>query len=440
MDLYDQGLIKFPNDFDLAYNKARLQLEITQQPALIENIGLALVDLLRQTLDSHRYALRLNAEDANILFNTGQVLVSLAELLSDDGDAVQAVLFLQESLELLSACLSRQEMLYEQQRMVPDEAEAGGVPLETSDGSTLESRVSEETALLETAVSERDLLDTVHASVSALTTLVSLAEQPTLQIYSDMAQMLTEKKAPYFMSLLPDDLQEAVRFAPALDRAIFIAALADAQYSFFMIELETYSNNLETFALPGKDKSARALSAEATARTELSQSVIDRFENSSDLPADVCWKQLSLAQDLYTKATKLETTEAKERKADVYLSKGSLELTRHHLVTMPNSQLSDAIKRSAKTLMQNASTYFKGAAQLARSDGDAEIELKAKQRWLIATDIASVLYDVEPKEQPPFEGNSDTARDHLLKALRDCVNEGLISAALGDVIVERVLR
>ena len=441
LEIYDRGLTKFPNDFDLAYNKARLQLEITQQPALIEHVGLPLIDLLSQTLESHRHALRISEEDPNALFNTSQVLISLAELLSDDGETLQAIALLQESLELLSACLTRQEMLFEQQRMEPEEDDQGGVSLDAGDETALESHVSEETASLESAITAVDLLDTLHASLSALTTLVSLTDQSTLQTYSDMAQALTEKKAPYYVSLLPNDLQESAHFTTILDRAIFIAAFADAQYSFYMIDLRGYMSHLEAFDVPGKNENVHALCSEAAARTELSQTVLDRFESSSDLPADIadiCWRQLNLAQELYTKATKLETKDAKDRKADIYLSKGSLELVRHHLITMPNVSFPDAIKRSARTLTQNASTYFKGAAQIARSEGDADLELKAKQRWLIATEVASVLYHAEPKEEPPFEGNSVGARENLLQALSECVNEALMSADLSEAIAKRI--
>ena len=115
--MYDKGLQKHPSSFDLAYNKARLELEITQQPALVEHVGLPLVDLLQQTLESHRYALKLNEENPDVLFNTSQVLISLAEQLSEGGRSPEAIPLLQQSLELLSACLSRQEMLLEQRAL-----------------------------------------------------------------------------------------------------------------------------------------------------------------------------------------------------------------------------------------------------------------------------------------------------------------------------------
>lgn len=439
LEIYDRGLQRFPSSFDLAYNKARLQFEITQQPSLVDHLGLPLVDLLQQTLQSHRYALRLNEENPDVLFNTSQVLTSLAEQLSEAEDSQNAVSLLQEALELLSACLSRQEMLLEQQQMDFEDVGDGGVPLDPNEkaASTSGSDMSEQIASIETPITAADLLDTVHASLSALTTVVPLAEQSALQTYGDMAQGLTEKRAASYVSLLPADLQDVARFKVALDRAIFIAAFADAQYDHDMIELETYSQRLDEFNIRGKAQSAHALSAEAEGRTELVLSALDRFEGSPDLPATLCWKQLSLAQDLYSQATKLNTEDAKERKAHVYESKGNLELLRYRLASTPGSPLSDSIQSSAKTLIQNAQTYFKGAAQLAKSDGDADATSKALQRWLIAGHIGAFLYNVELK-QPPSEVKPGTASSGLVGTLRDCIEEGLIDTALGEKILERM--
>ena len=183
LEIYDMGLQRHPTSFDLAYNKARLQFEITQQASLVEHIRLPLGDLLQQTLQSHRYALRLNEESADTLFNLSQVLTSLAEQLSEAGDSFQAVPLLQESLELLSSCLSRQEMLLEQQQMNLEDMDEGGVKLDPNEkpASNSGSDVSEQTASIESPITASDLLDTVHASMSSLTTLAPLVEQSALE-------------------------------------------------------------------------------------------------------------------------------------------------------------------------------------------------------------------------------------------------------------------
>ena len=439
LQVYDDGLKRYPISFDLAYNKARLLLEVTQQPALVDHIGLPLIDLLSKTLEAHRYALRLNEENTDVLFNTSQVLTSLAEQLSEAGQSQHAIPLLQESLEMLSSCLSRQEMLLEQQQQDFDDMDDGGVQLDPDErpSSTGTSDASEQTALVEAPITANDLLDTVHSSLSSLTTLVPMVEQSALQTYGDMTQTLTEKRAPNYISLLPADTQDNAKFSVALDRAIFIAAFADAQYSFMAIELDTYLQQVNAFDIPGKEQSAHALSSEADARTELVLSAIETSHDSPEILAQTCWKQLTTAQELYTTATKLDTEDAKDRKAHVYESKGNVELLRHRLTSAPGTALAENIQRSAKTLIQNAQTYYKGVAQLARSDDDSELEVKAKQRWLIATDIAAIMYGIEAKNAP-FDGNSDNVKGDLVRAIGDVVDEGLIEMSLGEEIMKRL--
>ncbi|KAK5171798.1 uncharacterized protein LTR77_003434 [Saxophila tyrrhenica] len=439
LEIYDKGLQRHPTNFDLAYNKARLEFEVTQHPALAEHVGLPLIELLGQTLESHRYALRLNEENPDTLFNTSQVLTSLAEELSEDGQSQNAIPLLQESLELLSGCLSRQEMMLEQQQVDFQDFEDGGVPIDPDEkpASTNGSDASEQTAIVEAPITASDLLDTVHASLSALTTLVPLVDQSAVQTYGDMAHSLTEKRAASYISLLPEDLQDAARFSIGLDRAIFIAAFADAQFSFVAIEMATYLQRLDTFDLPGKEQSAHALCAEAEARTELSLSIIDRFQGPADAAAQTCWNQLKTAQDLYSAALKLDDEDAKDRKPKVYGSKGDVELLRHRLASAPGTTLSEGIQRSAKTLIQNAQKFYKGGAQLAKSDGDDELEVKAKQRWAIAADIGALMYGIEVTEAP-FQGSSQSARGDVIEALEAVVDEGLVEMSLGEEVMRRM--
>ncbi|KAK5135070.1 hypothetical protein LTR08_005595 [Meristemomyces frigidus] len=428
LEIYDRGLLKHPHSFDLAYNKARLEYEATQQPALVAHIGLPLVDLLRQTLQSHRYALRLNEENADVLFNTSQVLTSLAEQTSESDIEVEdlstAIPLLHEALEMLSVCLSRQEMLLEQQQADFEDAEQGGVahdPEETS-GSRSESQ----TVTIEAPTTAGDLLDTVHASLSALTTLVSLVEPGALQTLGDMAHSLTEKKAPSYIEMSPPDAQEPARFTVALARATFVGAFADAQYNAYKIETETYLSRLDAFSIPDKEQDATALGAEAEARTEFTLSMLARFESSTDLPADVCWKQLELAQDLYTQATKLETS------AKAYMSRADIEMLRHRVAIYPHAKLADSIRKSAPTLAQNAYTYYKGAARLA-SDEDAALKLKALQRMYIVQHMRALLYGVQPDDQAI--DITIIGRAQVESALVECVEEGLLETSLADAIV-----
>ncbi|KAK3075986.1 hypothetical protein LTR53_000163 [Teratosphaeriaceae sp. CCFEE 6253] len=425
LEIYDGGLQKHPSNFDLAYNKARLELEISQRPVLVAHVGLPLIDWLKQTLESHRYALRLNEQNPEALFNTSQVLTSLAEQLSEAGDASTAVPLLQEALELLSACCSRQEMLLEQQQADFGDADEGEISLDSeeplSPATGLEE--GEQMATIESPVTASDLLDTMHASLSALTTLVAIVEHHALDTLGDMAQSLTESRAPVYVGMLPEDAMTAARFALALDRANFVAAFADAQFTAGMIEIETYLTRLDgVFSIPNKDEDTVALSSEAEARTELVLSAITRHGNAMELAADMCWKQLKLAQECYTKMSKLEPS------AQLYLARGDVEMLRHRIAIQPDAKLADSVRKSAPTLAQNAQTYYKGSIRLA-TDEDENVRSKALRRLDVSGCVRALVHGVGTTEPPNQE--------MLHQALAECVEEGLMDVSLAEGIASK---
>ncbi|WPG98635.1 Hypothetical protein R9X50_00142800 [Acrodontium crateriforme] len=425
LDIYDKGLEKHANNFDLAYNKARLQFELTQQPALVAHIGLPLTDLLQQTLMSHRYALKLNDDNPDVLFNTSQVLTTLAEEFSDHGEAEIAVPLLHEALELLSSCLSRQEMLLEQHQAdfgdVEGAEDGGGVPLEPDErpASTSEE-MEEQVATIETPITPNDLIDTINASLSALSILVALVDQPELQTLGDMAHSLTESKLPAYLDLLPSEEQEAPRLAIGLERAIFVAAFADAQFNFAMIDLETYVSRLSAFDGIINENDESSLCSAAEARVELVLSTVSQLAGSPDLPVDICWKQLSTAQDLYSKASKIEST------AQLNLSRADLEMLRHRIATVPNLKIAENIRKNGPILAQNAQTYYKVAARLAAGD-DSALKEKAQLRFYLVGYMRNGLYETELTADAAAQ-----PRQGLQDALMECVEESLIDPALAD--------
>ncbi|TKA32530.1 hypothetical protein B0A50_01638 [Salinomyces thailandicus] len=439
LEVYDRGIGKHPHEFDLAYNKARLELEITQNPALVGHIGQPLAGLLKQTLDSHRYALRLNKLNPDLLFNTSQVLTSLAEQLLEAEDSDTSISLLQEALELLSSCLSRQEVLLEQQQSELEDGEEGGVSLGAPDEKTVPTAESTpgsddagQYATVESPTTASDLLDTVHASLSALTMLVTLVDAGSLRTLGDMAQGLTEKKAPSYIGMLSEDAQDSAHFTVALARASFVAAFADVQYNAFTIEVAEYLDRLEAFEVPGKDGDVTALGSEAEARVELATSVMARFEGSSDLPADICWKQLGTAQESYAKAAKLDSS------AQLYLSRADVEMLRHRIASLTTSKIAENVRKSAPTLAQNAQTYYKGAVRLA-SDEDEEVKSKALQRLFIATQLRSVLYQAEPAADVTQMIEMCGVQRRMHEGYMECVEEGLLDAEQAEELAGQIV-
>jgi len=430
LDVYSKGISKHPKSFDLAYNKARLELEITQCPALVAHVGRPIVELLEQALDSHRSALRLNEENQDVLFNTSQVLTALAEQLSQADDAARSIALFQEALELLSACLSRQEMLLEQQQAALADMDGGGVPLDAGEKrpSTAGSEDSGEMATVENPVTPSDLVDTVHASLSALTSIVALVEAEALQTYGDMAESLTELRAPLYVDLLPAEDKLSAQAIVALDRAIFIAAFADAQYNAFMIEAETYLARLDEFKVVQKEADVETLSSEASARTEFALSVLTRFDGSPDLPFELCWRQLALVQDLYSKIVKLES------RSEIHLARGDAEMIRFRVATNGAAETTENIRKAAPILAQNAQTYYRGALKLTGGE-DAIFKLKVQQRLFIIAQLRAVIYEVIPEVDSAIPSTSHAEAN---QALMGCVEEGLLDVAVANEISRKL--
>ncbi|KAK6434596.1 hypothetical protein LTR95_009225 [Oleoguttula sp. CCFEE 5521] len=424
LELYERGLSKHPQNFDLAYNKARLMLELSQQPALVPHIAASLETLLHAALEDHRKVLRLDGENVDALFNTAQVLTSLAEVLHGEGDedGEQPTKLLHEALEVLSACLSKQEMMFEQQRIdsearieeMQDEASPTEAQVETAASSEAEER----TATIVAPITASDLLDTVHASLAALTTLVAIDDPSESGTLADMAEALAENKAPRYIALLAVVDQSPARLSTALDRAIFFASLADARFSNHAVDLQTAIEQLQVFNFPGKESSAHALFAEAQAREELVLSALDRSETSGNIDGPDCWGQLTAAQALLSAAAGLSTDDARERKARIYELKADTEVLRYRLASTSGIELSDAIRCSAGTLLSNSRTFYKGAMQHGQMLGDEEIVAQSSQH--------SALFDEVVRITQGGSATADGQTEHG-EALGGLVEDGLLS-------------
>lgn len=64
---YDEALKRFPGSFDLAYNKARVQYELTQHPRLASQLPGSVLELLKIALESSRVALNLKQDNCDVL-------------------------------------------------------------------------------------------------------------------------------------------------------------------------------------------------------------------------------------------------------------------------------------------------------------------------------------------------------------------------------------
>ncbi|PGH17126.1 hypothetical protein AJ79_01264 [Helicocarpus griseus UAMH5409] len=432
IEAYDTGLRKFTDSFDLAYNKARIQYEITQHPRLVTQLPAPLVEILHIALKSHRQALTLQQDNADILFNTAQVLTSLAEAITEGKHATEqqtheASKYLQEALGLFQRCLGVQEIRFtEGQAQDQDQdqgegmAESGGMGEAGADQSMEgEAAQAEQWATVIEPVTKDTLVDTAVAQLETLATLCGLltfdpgSTLAWIEEYS--ADLLREKIAAYVEGT---DRQNEV----ALARAKFISTLAEVSFRSGRIDFDTYKNELSGAFGDVKDLSGNpgALCSQADALISFNSAMAD----SGDQPENqetfnrllaLRWQALSSALDSLTAATKLPQAENLPK---IHLARGDVEMYRWRLGGPPwNHKMSH---ENAPTLLRNAQTYYRGAAALARRDGSAEQDREGTAKEAFAFALAG--------DMQRMERLVSSSKKELLQVAEDMIEDGLVAA------------
>ncbi|KAL4788438.1 hypothetical protein BJX76DRAFT_315714 [Aspergillus varians] len=427
---YDEGLHRHPNAFDLAYNKARVQYEITQHPRLAAQLSSPLGEVLSVALHSHREALRLEQDNADALFNTAQVLTSLAELVTDTKHPVeerlnQAAKFLQEAIELFQRCLVLQELRYTEMQEQIRQMESGdvGQPEQVQDaqenpdvGEQKESEQEQWAAVVE-PVTKDTLVDTATAQLDALSTLCNLlAYDPGVGLnwveeYS--TNLLQEKISAYVEG-------SNRHYEVALARAKFNSALNEVLYRGGRTDVETYHGAVVNSFGPNLDVSAdpEGLCAKADALVSFNTATAEQppyhdpeaFKKSLGLR----WQALSGAVDALTKASKLPDAENLPK---IHLARGDTEMSRWRLGFSPWDH--GMAQQYGATLLRNAQTYYRGAAALARRDGYADEERDGTCKEAVAAAIEG-----QKEKVAQLKG---TAPKELLLVAEDMVEEGWVS-------------
>ncbi|KAF2837985.1 hypothetical protein M501DRAFT_901271, partial [Patellaria atrata CBS 101060] len=387
IEIYDAGLQKWGVSFDLAYNKALLQYQITQDHRISHQLGNP-QELLQETLRAHRFALSLDQNNADILFNTGQVLTSLAEAItekrSNENAKVNAIRLLQEAGELFSACLAHQELdfseyqaqtdamnaheLSREARDVPDAKSTEQVSTNEDMDTSSETSAPVEWATVLEPVSASTLLETVIAALSALTTLVSLmmpAHDNSLATLFEIATPLIKQKIPYYISLLSSEAEQETSLAIAT----FMSTMAEAEFRSGFTDIPTYQSSiaeafesLTTNSSPSSSTPPKTdvLCAHADALIAFAAAVADVSDPTPDAQgqsAVVRWKALSKSQELLTAAAKAQDKGSTDM-VTLYLTRGDVEVLRWRIASSPTA--SEGYRKHGDVLIKNAGVWYRG--------------------------------------------------------------------------------
>ncbi|KAL4927796.1 uncharacterized protein BDV17DRAFT_117664 [Aspergillus undulatus] len=439
---YDEGLQRHPNAFDLAYNKARVQYEITQHPRLAAQLSTPLGEVLSVALQSHREALVLEQDNADALFNTAQVLTSLAEAVTDtkrpmEEQLNQAAKFLQEAIELFQRCLVLQELKYtemqehirqmesgEVQQPGPEQAPPQEMEEDANAGELKESEQEQWAAVVE-PVTKDTLVDTVIAQLEALATLCNLLTYDPGVGLNWVEECSTDLLQRKLITYVEDSNRH---YEAGLARAKFNAALNEVLYRSGRTDIETYHGAVVSSFGAGLDISAdpEGLCAKADVLISFNAATAEqppsRGPEAFGKSLGLRWQALSAAVDALTKASKLPDAENLPK---IHLARGDTEMSRWRLGFSPWEH--GMAQQYGPTLIRNAQTYYRGAAALARRDGSADEERDGMCKEAIAAAIEG--------QKEKLDQLKGTAPTELLAVAEDMVEDGWVSGPDMEVLL-----
>jgi len=437
IDIYNNGLAKHPSNFDLAYNKARLELELSQQPKLMSKLPLTLMQLLQQAVASHRYALRLEKDNVDTLFNAAQTMTDLAEEIVENAASEEhtiqesPVVLLRDALELLDICFQRQQALFEEQQSSPSNdtpiEEDGGVPLDVNDTPQAppddESDESETFATIQHPVTPSDLLDTANASLAALTLLVSVDEPSGLSTLADLGDNLASKTIPRCIAQLPDNEQTAARTEAILEAASFVAALSNSEFTSQAIDMSTYLSRMAAFESLDLTRDFAAVCTYADHLVELTKAVVQAFSSKVHLQhGQDAWNAAIKALSLYEAALGFRNSPdlTADRKASILESRGDVSLLCSRMC-LTAFGLPEALRESLAVHCEAAQIFYQSAVREYRAFGDDKAATKVEIRYL-ASRLCAYAYKSLPGQ----------SRSSLLAGLQS-------QGPLGELVVREML-
>lgn len=238
--------------------RARLQYYITQRPSLLARNSSELSTLLYEAVQSHKRALLVDPENSDVMFNTGQVLSSLADVLSHDEAKARALL--EEAVALFSECLSRQEERFEHDKRLgvpkaidPSEPEDDGplrpvpVSLSPPDGGSVDREDVHEVqwASLVEPVTPSTLVETCTALLEALAALCSVVSTSSTMNMINMeseSQKISRKLSDFAAEVQNDQTRDEARCA----QVTFYTAFLELRFRAEHVTMEVYSQQLKT--------------------------------------------------------------------------------------------------------------------------------------------------------------------------------------------------
>ncbi|KAF3004116.1 hypothetical protein E8E13_004380 [Curvularia kusanoi] len=483
IDTYNEGLKKHPQSFDLAYNKANLEYSLTEDERILPHLGSRMA-LLEETLNSHRHATSLNPTNTDILFNTAQVLTSLAEAGLEDGTQEAAKTparqLLEEAVDIFTGCLQKQQQEYEQMQAEIAKAQASGEYQEAWEGNRSQPAEAKEHdntdtdsasegpgdwATVEEPVTPTTILETCTAQLGALITLLGLYTPEDLPSIEKKAQdgLLTaseiipgliniidaspesddedEPEAGPTLSIGQSAATEEASTSPKEDAVLaaanFQVSIAEAMYRSGRSSSAQYAQQVEqTFSTLIKEAQRTTApglayinvgSSYADALIDLASSIADSLQYTESSPTftsdlEIQWTALSQAQKTLTELSSapLSSLLHASRLADIFMARGDTDLFRFRIATTPGAKAAWANSRAV--VVANAGVFYRGARSYAQNASAAQTRATADAKAIVAEILKEVSSGSSSRKDTWKGRNSDVAA-----VLGQMVEEGIVA-------------
>ncbi|KAI1081001.1 hypothetical protein F5B20DRAFT_538186 [Whalleya microplaca] len=434
IDAYSQGLQMFPQSIDLAYNKARVQLEIATHPVLIDQLQQPLKNLLEDALTSHLYALNLDPDNADALFNISQVLTTIAEVMANDDEDATALKVLREALDYQSRCLSIQEQKYgeflEQEKLVNEQGEAGSVGGTEAQSSADPENTDEDGEWFNVVepVTHDTLIDTVLAELGTLTTLCGIlssspevAPPDTLSWVENLSTNLLQK-VKIFSDDKPERLQEI-----ALARVHLVSIILEAGYRSGNVNTEIYKRERDAaFAAADLqlEASTEALIANARSLLAFSSALADAQNDNAQTNLTIRWNALTDSIANLKSASSIKGID-QEDLATTHLLRGDTSLFLCAMAFPPTSH--QTAMNNATQNAKNAEVYYRNASKLSPNPEEKDV---ASIKSAVAQYLQQYSQGQGQGDMSVLFSSSPRGQQWVIEQLEDMVAEGLVPQAL----------
>lgn len=392
------------------------------------------MDALKAALDAHQYALKLDPDNADALFNTAQVLTSIAEEIANDDDIPdkEALKLLQEALELQSKCYSIQELKLEESIEQERQANEQAANLEETETAPTEEQQRDQESDAEEdqwftvvePVTRDSLIDTLVAQFNTLTTLCSIltdapeiAPPSTLPMIEEYSSRLVQR-IPVISHDKPERVQEI-----SLSKANFVSVLLEAGFKSGKVDAVTYKRERDAaFTLPELSTNGTAETQIANARSLVSfnSALADAYSNDSA----VRWNALTEAVQQLTAASKIQGIDQAEL-ATTHLLRGDANLFLYALALPPASH--QAAITNAAQLTKNADVFYRNASKLS---GTREEKAIASLRSVVAQHLQQQISQGTALDIGAIVSASTNGPQWALEQLEDMMAEGLLPQSL----------